>query len=191
LNTTTVALALLLTTSPLAAQTPASDPAPDPVPPHQSFTIDSKVLGERRLVNVYTPPGYQASPGAPYPVLYMLDGGLEEDFPHVVNTVDSLIKLKLIRAVLIVGIENTERRRDLTGPTTVAKDSTIAPHVGGSAAFRQFFREEFIPAVKARYRTTEETTIVGESLAGLWIVETFLLEPNMFHGYIALDPSLW
>ena len=28
-------------------------------------------------------------------------------------------------------------------------------------------------------------------LAGLWIVETFLLEPKMFHGYIALDPSLW
>ena len=191
MTTQYLALALLLTTSPLSAQTPASDPAPDPVPPHQSFTIDSKVLGERRLVNVYTPPGYQASPGAPYPVLYMLDGGLEEDFPHVVNTVDSLIKLKLIRAVLIVGIENTERRRDLTGPTTVAKDSTIAPHVGGSAAFRQFFREEFIPAVKVRYRTTEETTIVGESLAGLWIVETFLLEPNMFHGYIALDPSLW
>ena len=45
----------------------------------------------------------------------------------MVNTVDSLIKLKVIRPVLVVGIENTERRRDLTGPTTVAKDSTIAP----------------------------------------------------------------
>ena len=183
-------LALLLTTSPLAAQAP-SDPAPDPIPPHQSFTIESKVLAERRLVNVYTPPGYEAAPGVAYPVLYMLDGGLEEDFPHVVNTVDSLIKIKVIRPVLVVGIENTERRRDLTGPTTVAKDSTIAPHVGGSGPFRQFVREEFMPEVKARYRCTDETTIVGESLAGLWIVETFLLEPKLFHGYIALDPSLW
>ncbi len=48
-----------------------------------------------------------------------------------------------------------------------------------------------MPEVKSRYRTTEETTIVGESLAGLWIVETFLLEPKLFQKYIALDPSLW
>jgi predicted alpha/beta superfamily hydrolase len=184
-------IAFLLTTAPLAAQTSSSDPAPDPIPPHQGFTIDSKVLAERRLVNVYTPAGYETAPGVAYPVLFMLDGGLEEDFPHVVNTVDSLIRLEVIRPVLVVGIENTERRRDLTGPTTVGKDSTIAPHVGGSAAFRRFFRDEFLPEVKARYRTTEETTIVGESLAGLWIVETFLLEPNLFQRYIALDPSLW
>ena len=64
-------LALLLTTSTLAAQTPSSDPQPDPIPTHQSFTIESKVLAERRLVNVYTPPGYEASPGVAYPVLYM------------------------------------------------------------------------------------------------------------------------
>jgi predicted alpha/beta superfamily hydrolase len=185
-----LALALSLTTSTRVAQTPG-DPTPDLIPPHHSFTIDSRILAERRLVNVYTPAGYEASPGVAYPVLYMLDGGLEEDFPHVVNTVDSLTRLKVIRPVLIVGIENTERRRDLTGPTTVAKDSTIAPHVGGSRLFRQFFRDEFIPEVKARYRCTDETTIVGESLAGLWIVETFLLEPKLFHGYIALDPSLW
>jgi len=48
-----------------------------------------------------------------------------------------------------------------------------------------------MPEVKSRYRCTDETTMVGESLAGLWIVETFLLEPKLFHGYIALDPSLW
>ena len=45
--------------------------------------------------------------------------------------------------------------------------------------------------MKSRYRTTQETAIVGESLAGLFIVETFLLEPDLFDTYIALDPSLW
>jgi uncharacterized protein len=48
-----------------------------------------------------------------------------------------------------------------------------------------------MPQVKRRYRTTGETAIVGESLAGLFVVETFLLEPDLFDTYIAFDPSLW
>jgi predicted alpha/beta superfamily hydrolase len=48
-----------------------------------------------------------------------------------------------------------------------------------------------MPAVQARYRTTDESAIVGESLAGLFVVETFLLEPDLFDTYIAFDPSLW
>jgi predicted alpha/beta superfamily hydrolase len=121
----------------------------------------------------------------------MPDGGLDEDFPHVVHTVDSLVALGAIRPVIIVGIPNTERRRDLTGPTRVASDSTIAPRVGGSARFRRFLRDELVPAIEARYRTTGERAIVGESLAGLFVVETLLLEPSLFDRYVALDPSVW
>ena len=63
--------------------------------------------------------------------------------------------------------------------------------MGGSAAFRRFLGEELIPAVEARYRTTGERAIVGESLAGLFIVETFLDQPALFSHYVALDPSVW
>jgi predicted alpha/beta superfamily hydrolase len=48
-----------------------------------------------------------------------------------------------------------------------------------------------MPEVKARYRTTDESAVVGESLAGLWVTETFLLAPDLFDTYIAFDPSLW
>jgi predicted alpha/beta superfamily hydrolase len=48
-----------------------------------------------------------------------------------------------------------------------------------------------MPQVRERYRTAPETAIVGESLAGLFVVETFLLEPDLFDTYIAFDPSLW
>ena len=156
---------------------------------HEAFILESVVLGEARTVNVYTPPGYAADTAA-LPVLYMLDGGMAEDFPHVAMTIDSLVRLKRIAPVLVVGIENTERRRDLTGPTTVAKDSSIAPRVGGSAAFRQFIATELMPEVNRRYRTSQPA-IVGESLAGLFVVETLLLEPQLFRGYIALSPSVW
>lgn len=164
--------------------------APDRVPAHDTFTVASRLLGESRSINVYTPRAYDQS-NTRFPVLYMPDGGIDEDFPHVVNTVDSLIALHAIRPVIVVGIPNTQRRRDLTGPTRFASDSAIAPRVGGSAVFRGFIRDELIPTIDARYRTTDERSVVGESLAGLFIVETFLLEPTMFKHYVALDPSLW
>lgn len=156
-----------------------------------SFTIDSKILGETRRINVYIPPGYTASPDARLPVLYMLDGGMAEDFLHVAGLVQVSVSNRTMRPFLLVGIENTQRRRDLTGPTENADDKKIAPRVGGSEAFRGFIRQELIPQVKAHYRTTNEAAIVGESLAGLFVVETFLLEPNLFNTYIAFDPSLW
>ena len=192
-----LARALGAQATPPAKSPPASAPAAsaqtaaDAVPAHRSFTVQSQALGEARLVNVHTPPGYRPSPAMRLPVLYMPDGGLDEDFPHVVHTVDSLIALGAMRPVIIVGIPNTERRRDLTGPTRVASDSAIARRVGGSAAFRRFLRDELIPAINVRYRTTNERAIIGESLAGLFIVETFLLEPALFDHYIALDPSVW
>lgn len=158
----------------------------------ETWTIDSRVLGERRVINVYVPPGYATS-GTParYPVLYMPDGGMAEDFPHVVGSVDVSIKNEVIRPVIVVGIENTERRRDLVPPTVEAEEREAAPHAGGSARFRRFLREELIPAIDARYRTSHERALIGESFAGLFVLETLLDEPDLFDGYIAADPSVW
>jgi predicted alpha/beta superfamily hydrolase len=157
----------------------------------ETFTIDSKIMAETRRLNVYLPPGYGEAPQARFPVLYMPDGGLAEDFLHVAGLVQVLVGNRTMRPFILVGIENTQRRRDMTGPTRNADDKKIAPRVGGSEAFRSFIRRELMPQVQARYRTTKETAIVGESLAGLFVVETFLLEPDLFDTYIALDPSLW
>ena len=157
----------------------------------ETFTIDSKIMGENRRLNVYLPPGYAEAPQAHFPVLYMPDGGVAEDFLHVAGLVQVSVGNGTMRPFILVGIENTQRRRDMTGPTQNANDKKTAPKVGGSAAFRSFIRRELMPQVKARYRTTSETAIVGESLAGLFVVETFLLEPDLFDIYIAVDPSLW
>jgi predicted alpha/beta superfamily hydrolase len=172
----------------------ANAPSTEAVPPHDAFAVRSAVLGEERPVNVHVPPGYADArdrAATRYPVLYMPDGGVDEDFPHVVRTVDSLIAVRAIRPFIVVGIPNTERRRDLTGPTRVATDSAVAPRVGGSAAFRRFIADELIPTIDARYRTTPERGIIGESLAGLFVVETMLREPRLFTEYVAFDPSLW
>lgn len=163
---------------------------PDLIPTHDSFTIQSKNVGEKRVINVWTPSEYKSNNDS-LPVLYMADGGLKEDFPHIANTISQLIKSKTIPPMILVGIENTQRRRDLTGPTTVAKDKEIAAVVGGSEKFRAFINEELFSEIDKKYRTSGKKGIIGESASGLFIVETFLLKPEMFDFYIAFDPSLW
>ena len=162
----------------------------DPIPEHETFTISSKILNEDRTITIWLPDAYKKATDS-LPVLYMLDGGINEDFPHVANTLSELIAAQKIKPIILVGIENTQRRRDLTGPTNVAKDKEIAPVVGGSAAFRQFIKEELIPKINASYRTNSKKGIIGESVAGLFVTETFLTAPDLFDFYIAFDPSLW
>lgn len=157
----------------------------------ESFTIASKALGETRRLNVYAARAWDTPADAPLPVLYMPDGGLAEDFLHVAGLLQVSVANGTMRPFMLVGIENTQRRRDLTGPTDEPKDRAIAPVVGGAPAYRSFIRDELMPQVRQRYRVTPETAIIGESLAGLFVVETFLLEPQLFDHYFAFDPSLW
>jgi len=123
--------------------------------------------------------------------LYRPDGGAAEEFLHVPGLVQVSAENGTARPHLPFGIENTRRRRDLTGPTEKPDDRKVASQVGGSGAFRKFIREELIPQVGERYRTTPERAIVGKSLAGVFVVETFLLDPDLFDAYLAIDPSLW
>lgn len=163
----------------------------DPTPKYDTFTIESKQLGEKRIINVWTPDRYSIDTSSRLPILYMLDGGIKEDFPHIANTISDLIAKNRIQPVILVGIENTQRRRDLTGFTSITEDKKIAPLVGGSKIFRSFVKDELFTEVQKRYKSNGNRGIIGESLAGLFVVETLMLDPLMFNFYIAFDPSLW
>ena len=179
-------------TSPLAyAEPPAPAAAPKQVA-HETLTLMSKALGERRRIHLYRPPDFAKLAG-PLPILYLLDGGDDEDFPHpgALAAIDLAIRAGEMRPLVVVGIENTERRRDMTGPTQVESDKKIAAHVGGSAAFRAFIRDELMPMVKQQVGASGETAIAGESLAGLFVLETLFTAPGLFDKWIAISPSLW
>lgn len=178
---------LLLSTALFACNNNATQQ--DPIPQHQSFSLASKILTEERTINVWRP--NESSEADSLPVIYMADGGVKEDFPHIANTLAKLIKENKIPPVMLVGIENTERRRDLTGFTEVESDKKIAPVVGGSEQFRGFISKELFKEIENRYCTKNQKTILGESAAGLFVMETFFLEPELFDNYIAFDPSIW
>ena len=163
--------------------------APGPLAIGDTFTLSSAVLGENRRINVYNAP--KERDAKPLPVLYMPDGGLAEDFLHIAGLLQVSVANGTMRPFMLVGIENTQRRRDMTGPSEDPRDRSIAPVIGGSGAFRRFMRDELMPAIRTRYRTTGETAIIGESLAGLFVMETLFQAPEMFDTYIAIDPSVW
>lgn len=162
----------------------------DPIPDHNSLTLSSKFVNEDRIVNIWTPPNYTESTDS-LPVLYMPDGGINEDFPHVANTLAKLIDEGKIPPYILVGIENTERRRDLSGPTKIEYDLKYIPNPGGSNNFRNFIKNELFNEINKRYRTNDKRAIIGESAAGIFVIETFLLDSDMFDYYIAIDPALW
>lgn len=163
----------------------------DPIPKHDSFNIESAQVNETRTINIWTPEDYNET-DISYPVLYMPDGGIEgEDFPHIANTIAELVKNKSIPPIILVGIANTDRRRDLTGFSETEYDKQYAPQTDGAKNYRAFISNELLPEIGKRYRITEKKGLVGESLAGLFVVETLFLTPDLFDFYIAMDPSLW
>ncbi len=162
----------------------------DPIPEHDNFSMDSKHVNELRVINVWTPPSYVDGTSR-FPVLYMPDGGIKEDFPHIANTISKLVESKQIPPIILVGIENTERRRDLTGFSETKDDEQYCPLTDGAKNFRNFIFKELKPEIEKKYRTTDQSGIIGESLAGLFVVETYMISPGTFDFYIAMDPSLW
>lgn len=178
---------LLLFAAGLLAPGARADPVA--LPPHRSVILESERMGEARAINLYLPPDHGGD--RRYPVVYMPDGGLDEDFPHVAGAIDAAIREGRMAPVILVGIANTQRRRDMTGPTEVEEDRAIAPVVGGSPAFRAFIASELVPWVEANLPAGEGRAIIGESLAGLFILETLFEQPDLFDTWIVLDPSLW
>src|SRR5882724_7629296 len=77
----------------------------------EKLTIKSSVLGEDRIILVRTPPGYEKSKLA-YPVLYMTDG--DAHIGHTASTIEFLSRNGRMPEMIVVGITNTDRTRDLT-----------------------------------------------------------------------------
>lgn len=177
-----------------ALAAPTVDDAPavaeTPIVIGRSYALPSAVMGQTREINVWLPPGYAES-GQTYPVLYVLDGGQDQDFHHISGIAQLGTIVGTTRDVIVVGIASVDRRNELALPTDDAELIARYPTQGQSDRFRRFIAEEVQPFIESRLRTSGETALMGESLAGLFVVETFLKEPQMFDAYVAVSPSLW
>lgn len=155
------------------------------------FALKSEVLGEERAIIVRTPPGYENS-GQRYPVLYLTDG--DAHIGHTSATIEYLSRAGRMPELIVVGITNTDRTRDLT-PTNASlwrADGTEAklPTSGGADKFLKFIETELIPKVEANYRTQPYRVFAGHSFGGLFALHTFLTRPELFNAYIAVSPTM-
>lgn len=155
--------------------------------------IFSAKLGEERKVNLYFPEGYKREDNKSYPVIYLLDGGIDEDFIHVSGIVqfDSFDWIARVPPSIVVGIVNVDRRRDMTFQTTVEGERKRNPTSGHSDKFIAFLRDELQPFIASKYHGSGPRTIIGESLGGLLATEVLLKEPSLFDKYIIVSPSIW
>jgi predicted alpha/beta superfamily hydrolase len=154
------------------------------------LTIKSAVLGEDRVVLVRTPVGYEINK-ASYPVLYMTDG--DAHMGHTASTIEFLNQNGRIAELIVVGITNTDRTRDLTPVKSTAKDpagNLQAPTSGGADNFLKFIETELIPQIEKQYRVQPYRIFAGHSLGGLFAIHSMITKPGLFNSYIAVSPSL-
>lgn len=166
----------------------------------KSDLLSSKILKEDRILNIYLPENYNANDTINYPVIYILDGGMEEDFLHIAgivrfNTQDWIGRFP---RSIVVGIEGNTRKRDFTFTVSnidfIEKEGfskSSFSQYGGSGKYMDFIEKELQPYINKTYKTDAKKTIIGESLAGLITTEILLKRPHLFDDYIIISPSLW
>jgi enterochelin esterase-like enzyme len=131
----------------------------------EMIEYDSKSVGTRRKMQVYTPPGY--SPDKKYPVLYLLHGigGDETEWvrfakPHLL--LDNLLANGKAVPMIVVMPNGRAQKNDRAEGNVFA----AAP---AFAAFEQDLLHDVIPAIESRYSAQanrERRALAGLSMGG-------------------------
>lgn len=126
---------------------------------------DSKTVGTRRKMNVYTPPGYSAK--KKYPVLYLLHGigGDETEWlrfaaPNLL--LDNLIAGKKARPMIVVMPNGRAEKNDRA-------EGNVYAHAPAFGNFERDLLDDVIPAIEAKYSVLgdrEHRALAGLSMGG-------------------------
>lgn len=151
-------------------------------------TIKSKILNEDRILNIYLPQSFDKAKY--YPVIYLLDGSMNEDFIHVTGLVQFFNQMYSMPETIVVGIANIDRKKDFTFHTDLKDLQKDYPTTGHSDKFISFLEKELKPYIESQFKTTDKY-LFGQSLGGLLATEILLEKPEMFTHYFIISPSLW
>jgi enterochelin esterase-like enzyme len=131
----------------------------------EMIQYDSKTVGTRRNMNVYTPPGYSAE--QKYPVLYLLHGigGDETEWqrlckPEVI--MDNLLADGKVEPMIIVMPNGRAQKNDRAEGNTFATAPAFANFEGD-------LLQDVIPAIESRYSVIadrEHRALAGLSMGG-------------------------
>jgi len=140
--------------------------------------IQSKILGEKRDILVSAPKSARPN----LPLLVVLDG--EWTFTKVAVIVDHLVGNGRLPPMVVAGIVNTDRGRDLM-PTFEGNEFASGP----SDKFLSFISDELIPQLAAEYPIGKYRILAGHYNGGMFSLYAFIRRPDLFQANIALSPS--
>ncbi len=170
--------------------------------------VFSPSLGTNRIVRIYLPPEYDASPRKRYPVLYVHDGqnAFSTAGPHAAfgwgnwgldNTADHLIQSGKMRPIIIVGIDCSESRyREYRGPgappksTSRTKKKEKETDDSPFGRYSRFLITELKPKIDAEYRTIRgpaTTATLGSSMGGICSLALGWEYPDVFGAVASLS----
>ncbi len=138
----------------------------------ESFTINSEILNQDREIYVWLPQGYDTEKYS-YPVHFLLDG--EITFISYCGISHIMSLAGQIPEAIIVGIPNINRDFDLSPKKNASK-------------FLEFIVDELATYVESEYRVNDQKVITGYSMAGNFVIYTFLKEHIYFDSYISGSP---
>ena len=145
--------------------------------------IQSAILHEERILRISLPDDYVQTQRS-YPLLIQLDGTAEA-LAIAVNDVRTLSSRGEIPVMIVAGIENTDRWRDML-PVKLKK----RPSAGGADNFLAFLQDELLPYLDRNYRLDSTRILYGRSNSALFAVFALTGNSAAFTGYIAASPSL-
>jgi len=161
----------------------------------QTYHLSSEATGLTHEVNIWTPPE-MGKAGKTHPVLYLLDGGVEQDFFHIAGLAQLSTINGTFETPIVVGIRTDNRYYQLTPKMTDSRylpwnGSVEKPEMGGADDFVDFISKTVMPFTEQNFPTSDRKMLMGESLAGFFVTRMFLRYPEAFTDYIAISPSLW
>ena len=138
-------------------------------------------------------------PNKSYPVLYLQDPDTHFDILVEFTKLFSKQDVDDAPPLIIVGIENTNRSRDLTptnsninyaGEVDSSANSWMSK-TGGNEPFLKFIRDELMPFINATQKTQPYSIFAGHSFETLSTINCLINYTDMFNAYIAISPSFW
>lgn len=178
LRTLAVFLVASLTSATLAAQ----EEFPVRMPSMDTHYLDSEIMDYKYGIYVTMPGSYEREPDRRYPTVYIIDG--HQYYVFTEEPYGSLVWGNLVKEHISVSVAYTREGGNNRGidfnPDYRAAD------------FVRFFREELIPFVEARYRTSgpADRTLFGHSAGGRFTFYTILTATDLFENYVLSAPGV-
>ena len=139
-------------------------------------------------VSVNVPASYKTDTSKTYPVIYLLDGELNQSM--LIGMLERLYLSNGAFEHIIVSIDAADRLYDFA-PTVNRDPRGPVGSGGGGDKFLDYLEDELMPRINKEYRTAKFNTIMGHSLGGLLVMHSFHSRPTLFQAHLAFSPAVW